>query len=46
MITIYEEIRSLIRQGYSNKEIQDKLLTVSFSQINYQRTKIRKEAFI
>ena len=42
MITVYEEIRSLIMQGYSNKQIQDKLLTVTFNQINYQRRKLRK----
>lgn len=42
-VTIYEEIRSLIRQGYSNKEITDKLY-VTDSQIQTQRKRIREEA--
>lgn len=41
-ITIYMEIRSLIRQGKSNREIEDKLFVTS-GQINYQRRKIREE---
>ena len=36
------EIRSLIRQGKSNREIEDKLFVTS-GQINYQRRKIREE---
>lgn len=41
-ITIYMEIRSLIRQGKSNREIEEKLFVTS-GQINYQRRKIREE---
>lgn len=41
-ITIYMEIRSLIKQGKSNREIEDKLFVTS-GQINYQRRKIREE---
>ena len=41
-ITIYMEIRSLIRQEKSNREIEDKLFVTS-EQINYQRRKIREE---
>ncbi|QVM61482.1 hypothetical protein HN02_22 [Clostridium phage vB_CpeP_HN02] len=43
MISIYGEIRSLIKQGKSNKEIMDKLF-VTQSQVQYQRRKIKKEA--
>ena len=43
-MNIYGEIQSLILQGYTNKEIQNKLLTVTYSQIIYQRRKIKKQA--
>ena len=43
MISIYGEIRSLIKQGKSNKEIMDKFF-VTQSQVEYQRRKIKKDA--
>lgn len=43
-MNIYDEIKSLIRQGYNNKQIQDKLM-VTYAQINYQRKKIQREVW-
>jgi hypothetical protein len=41
-MNIYDNIRDLIRQGKTNKEIQYKLF-VTNSQINRQRRKLIKE---
>ena len=44
-ITIYMEIRSLVRQGKTNQEIMDKLF-VTNSQVQYQRRKIKRDAIL
>lgn len=43
MISIYAEIRSLIKQGKTDEEIMDKLFVLR-SQVQYQRRKVRREA--